>query len=327
MNVIVANQRSSVLSNLDIDIIKNVTGEYDADELVAMFKDFFYDKMILDITAIKNYRNIDIIQKIAIGLGENKLILVLSDDVCESVFLSDLVSIGVYNFTNNVNAIKNLIAKPNEYKDVAKLQQLNSGSVASKNNTTGGIKILGIRNITEHAGATTLLYMLKRELVDMFGPNIYGIEIGKKDFPVFNDKNLISVSEMDVESKLRDIYTAKIILIDLNDYKDESICDEVIYLIEPSSIKLNKLIKNNRKIFEQLLGKKIILNKSLLTNKDVTEFEYESNSKVFYNLPPLDERKKNMVLNDFLSRLGIGDATAAKKSDSKNIFGLFRRQM
>jgi len=49
------------------------------------------------------------------------------------------------------------------------------------------------------------------------------------------------------------------------------------------------------------------------------------NSKVFYNIPPLDERKKNAVLSDFLSRIGIGDATAAKKSESKNIFGLFRR--
>jgi len=325
LNVIVANQRSQVLSNLDIDVIKNVTGEYEADELVAMFKDFFYDKMILDITAVKNYRNIDVIQKLAIGLGENKLILVLPDDVCQSKFLSDLVSIGVYNFTNNINAIKGLISKPNEYKDVAKIQQLNGSSFGDGNNTTGGIKILGIRNVTEHAGATSLLYMLKRELVDMFGPNIYGLEIGKKDFPVFNDKNLVSVSEMDVESKLRDIYTAKMILIDLNDYKDESICDEVIYLIEPSSIKLNKLIKSDRRVFEKLLGKKLVLNKSLLTNKDVTEFEYESNSKVFYNIPPLDERKKNAVLSDFLSRIGIGDATAAKKSESKNIFGLFRR--
>jgi len=327
LNVIVANQRSQVLSNLDIDVIKNVTGEYEADELVAMFKDFFYDKMILDITAVKNYRNIDVIQKLAIGLGENKLILVLPDDVCQSKFLSDLVSIGVYNFTNNINAIKGLISKPNEYKDVAKIQQLNGSSFGDGNNTTGGIKILGIRNVTEHAGATSLLYMLKRELVDMFGPNIYGLEIGKKDFPVFNDKNLVSVSEMDVESKLRDIYTAKMILIDLNDYKDESICDEVIYLIEPSSIKLNKLIKSDRRVFEKLLGKKLVLNKSLLTNKDVTEFEYESNSKVFYNIPPLDERKKNAVLSDFLSRIGIGDATAAKKSESKNIFGLFRRWM
>ena len=120
--------------------------------------------------------NIDVIQKLAIGLGENKLILVLPDDVCQSKFLSDLVSIGVYNFTNNINAIKGLISKPNEYKDVAKIQQLNGSSFGDGNNTTGGIKILGIRNVTEHAGATSLLYMLKRELVDMFGPNIYGLE-------------------------------------------------------------------------------------------------------------------------------------------------------
>ena len=82
MNVIVANEKSSILSNLDIDVIKSVTGEYEADELVAMFKDFFYDKMILDVTSIKNFRNLETIQKLAIGLGESKLILVLTDDVC-----------------------------------------------------------------------------------------------------------------------------------------------------------------------------------------------------------------------------------------------------
>lgn len=325
MNVIVANEKSSILSNLDIDVIKSITGEYNSDELVTMFKDFFYDKMILDITAIKDYINIDVIKKLSIGLGENKLILFLPDEVCQTKYLSDLVSIGIYNFTNNINAIKNLIAKPNEYKDVAKIQQLNSSSIVANNKTTNGIKILGIKNITEHAGATSLLYMLKRELVDMFGSNVYGLEIGKKDFLVFNDKNLVSANEMEVESKIRDLYTAKILLIDLNEYKDESICDEVIYLIEPSPIKLNKLVRNNRRIFEKLSGKKIVLNKSLLNNKDVTEFESESNSKVFYNLPPLNERKKNQVLIDFLSRLGIGDETAAKKSDGKNIFGLFKR--
>ncbi len=326
MNVIVANEKSSVLSNLDIDVIKSVTGEYEADELVAMFKDFFYDKMILDVTSIKNFRNLETIQKLAIGLGESKLILVLTDDVCSSAnYLSSIISMGIYNFTNNVNAIKQLIERPNSYKDVAKIQQLSTLSTEVSNRVnSSGIKVLGIKNITDHAGATTLIYMLKKELSTIYGELVYAVEINKNDFFSFNEKNMISTNDREVEMKIREIANAKIILIDLNDNNDESFCDDVLYLIEPSSIMLNKLIRKNRKIFDKLNGKKIILNKSLLNNKDITEFEYEANSKVFFNLPPLDERKKNAILTDLLSRIGIGNGTAAKKEDSNKIFGLFK---
>ena len=55
MNVIVANEQQEQLSNLDIDIIKNITGVYDVSEIVEMFKNFFYSKMILDVTALKDY--------------------------------------------------------------------------------------------------------------------------------------------------------------------------------------------------------------------------------------------------------------------------------
>ena len=326
MNVIVANQKSNELSNLDIDVIKNVTGQYEADELVTMFKDFFFEKMIIDVTSIKNYENIQNIQKLAIGLGEVKLILVLPDEVCTSAnYLSNIISIGIYNFTNNINAIKQLLIKPNSYKDVAKIQQLSTFSTEINNKTNfSGIKILGIKNITEHAGATTLIYMLKKELTNVYGNSVYGLEINKNDFFVFNDKNFISISDRGINQKLSELATAKAILVDLNEYKDDSFCDDVIYLIEPTSIKLNKLIRKDRKIFEKLEGKKIVLNKSLLNNKDITEFEYESNSKIYFNFPPLDERKQNPILLDFLSRVGIINDTASKKEDGSKIFGLFR---
>ena len=74
---------------------------------------------------------------------------------------------------------------------------------------------------------------------------------------------------------------------------------------------------------EKLKDKKIILNKSCLSNKDVTEFEYEANVKVFYNIPALDDHVNNNVLEDFLSRLSIFDATAARKEDGNKIFGIF----
>ena len=41
MNVIIANERQNELSNLDIDIIKSMTGCFDAQEIVSIFKNFF----------------------------------------------------------------------------------------------------------------------------------------------------------------------------------------------------------------------------------------------------------------------------------------------
>lgn len=40
-------------------------------------------------------------------------------------------------------------------------------------------------------------------------------------------------------------------------------------------------------------------------------------------MPPLDERKRNAILGDFLSKLGI--TTNSGKNNSTKIFGLFRR--
>jgi hypothetical protein len=64
MNVIVANQQQNELANLDIDIIKSLTGSYNSSEIVEMFKSFFYSKMILDVTAINNYDQIEAMKNI-----------------------------------------------------------------------------------------------------------------------------------------------------------------------------------------------------------------------------------------------------------------------
>ncbi len=326
MNVIVANKRKDSLSNLDIEVIKNIVGEFDSDELVAMFKDFFFDRMILDVTSVKNYRDITNIQKLAVELGEDKLILVLPDEVCSSSnYLSNIISMGIYNFTNNVNAIKQLLERPNTYKDVAKIQQLNNMSIEISNRVNKGNKVIGIRNLTDHAGATTLTYILKKELTTIYGNVVYAIEVNKRDFLYFNDKNMFSVSEADLAKKLAELNKPVAVIVDLNDCKIDSMCDEVLYLLEPSSIMLNKLIRREKRVFERLKDKKIILNKSLLSNKEVSELEYEANAKMFYNIPPLDERKKNSSIQELLFRLGLVDNTASRKEEGNKIFGLFSR--
>ena len=59
MNVIVGNQQQVVLDRLDIDIIKRVHGCYEVSELIDMFRTFYFNKMVLDVTAMKKYNDID----------------------------------------------------------------------------------------------------------------------------------------------------------------------------------------------------------------------------------------------------------------------------
>ena len=54
MNVIVSNLNGDKFDNLNVDIIKSISGEFTVDEIVQTFSNFFFNKMFLDITAIQN---------------------------------------------------------------------------------------------------------------------------------------------------------------------------------------------------------------------------------------------------------------------------------
>ena len=326
MNVIVANEAKSMLSTLDIDVIKSVDGVHTADEIVEMFKNFFYARMILDITAIKDYNDIINIQKISIGLDADKIILLLPNNEAStsSSYLSKIISMGIYNFTTTVDGVKYFLDHPNTYKDVAHIQQLNDLSTTINEKVVAGSRIIGIKNVTDHAGSTTLIYMLKKELEQSYGMSVVAIEVNRHDFSYFNSSNMISIDDEHLMTEIVKHNDVAIILVDLNDSSNEGACSDVLYLIEPSSIKLNKLMRRNRRVFEELRGRKIILNKSLLSNSDIMDFEYEGKTKVFYNIPPLNDRVKNPVLSDFLSKIGLINKTSEKESGGK-IFGLFKR--
>lgn len=213
---------------------------------------------------------------------------------------------------------------------MANIQSAEDTGAAAIENTpvkpsSTGHTIIGVSNVTHSAGASTLIYMLAKELSVVYGKeNVIAIEVDKTDFSYFNDKGMISAKSNDLKNVLDKFSNCSMILVDLNDVKDTSFCDEVIYLIEPSTIKLNKLVRNRRDIFTKISGKKIVLNQSLLLNNDVFDFEREAGIKVFYNLPPLDERKRNAIIGDFLSKLGLMNNSSPKNGSTK-IFGLFRR--
>ncbi len=341
MNVIVSNKFQSQLNALQIDVIKSVNGEFSPEEITEMFANFFYNKMILDVTAIHGYGNTANIQKLAMGIDMSKVILVLddSDMTSSNSYLSQLISMGIYNFTRNIDNIPFLIDNPNTYKDVAQYQQIKTvaNEITKKHETakfnieqdaiSGGFTtIIGIKNITDHAGSTTLIYMIKKQLQSNY--NVLAIEIDKNDFQYFNDPDLVSVTSKEYENKIRSANTYDIILVDLNNSNNEDSCSDVLYLLEPTTIKLNKMIRRNRGIFNTLKGKKIILNKSLLDNKDIMDFEYESKSQIFYNIPPLDDKKdKHRVLDDMLSHLGfLRQKQNGLGNEKTKILGIFKNK-
>ena len=328
MNVIITNKYQSMLDSLNIDVIKRLNGQFDVDDIINQFQNFFFQRMILDITALKNYKDIKTLQKLSISM--DKIIILLDDTVegSSDEFLSKLISMGIYNFTKNIDGIMYLYNNPNSYRDVAHIQQLDTTSteqvVVEKFDTTvTGTRIIGIKNVTKQTGATTLTYMMKKQLEQHY--SVVALEVNRDDFKYFHDKRMYSTTNSEIGNMIAKYNDKDVILIDVNDSTQAlDLCHEVLYLVEPSVIKLNRLMLARPKTFKELKGKKIILNQSLLNPKDVLDFEYESGAKVFYNMPPLDEREKSIhALNVFLYKIGFTKQQSLEQDKKFSLLGLF----
>lgn len=359
MNVVISNKQRDALANLDIEVIKKLDGEYSIDEIIEIFQNFFFNRMIIDITALKNYEDIKTIQRLSISFDMNKVILLLdsASDRTTPEYLSKLISMGIYNFTTDVGGIIYLYNNPNSYRDVAQYHRLdnlimdeqekvdnsnltddfseNNESVDNalvnpaivdtyddSRNTNKEVKgksfkyvsnvedssnkkhIVGLKSVTPGAGSTTLIYLMKKHLEKYY--NVLAMEVEKRDFIYFRDNSMISVSNSNVDDTLKMNNDKNIILVDLNGSPTaEKFCTDVLYLIEPSIIKINRLLAIKPKILNELQNKKVILVPSLLSNKDVKDFEYESRLKIFYNLPPVDDHAKSEEINKLLAKMGF----------------------
>ena len=325
MDTVISNKYSSVLNELDIEVSKKLEGEYTVDEIISQFKNFFFNKMFLDITAIKDYKDLTNLQKLSMSIDMDKVILLLDkdDNISDSEpFLAKLVNMGIYNFTKDQNSLMYLYTNPNVYRDVAYLQKIDS-SEDNKNNTTNDSshsvpnrRIIGIKNITDSAGATSLIYMLKKVLSNYY--SVMALEVDKRDFTYFKDKDTLTVKDDEINNIISKYNSIDIFLLDLNKSNKEYLCTDVLYLIEPSILKLNKLAVINPKIINDIKGKKVVLNKSLLSESEIADFEVETRIKVYYNIPPLNDKKDNSdVLSPLLEKLGYikkSEETEKKKS-------------
>lgn len=323
MDTVISNKYSSVLNELDIEVSKKLEGEYTVDEIISQFKNFFFNKMFLDITAIKDYKDLTNLQKLSMSIDMDKVILLLDkdDNISDSEpFLAKLVNMGIYNFTKDQNNLMYLYTNPNVYRDVAYLQKIDTGE---NNNTTtdsshsvSNKRIIGIKNITDSAGATSLIYMLKKVLSSYY--SVMALEVDKRDLTYFKDKDTLTVKDDEINNIISKYNSIDIFLLDLNKSNKEYLCTDVLYLVEPSILKLNKLAIINPKIINDIKGKKVVLNKSLLSESEIADFEVETRIKVYYNIPPLNDKKDNSdILSPLLEKLGYikkSEETEKKKS-------------
>ena len=323
MDTVISNKYSSVLNELDIEVSKKLEGEYTVDEIISQFKNFFFNKMFLDITAIKDYKDLTNLQKLSMSIDMDKVILLLDkdDSISDSEpFLAKLVNMGIYNFTKDQNNLMYLYTNPNVYRDVAYLQKIDTGE---NNNTTtdsshsvSNKRIIGIKNITDSAGATSLIYMLKKVLSSYY--SVMALEVDKRDLTYFKDKDTLTVKDDEINNIISKYNSIDIFLLDLNKSNKDYLCSDVLYLVEPSILKLNKLAIINPKIINDIKGKKVVLNKSLLSESEIADFEVETRIKVYYNIPPLNDKKDNSdILSPLLEKLGYikkSEETEKKKS-------------
>ena len=295
MNVVIVNQNQNIVDELRIDTLKRLTGTFDVNDLFREISTLNYDKVILDITALKKITDINTFKSLTSFIKNDNLILVIGNLNVSREYIQALIELGIYNFAYNSNHIASLYDYPNTYED----------AIVLINDEKNKPRIIGIKNITKHAGATTLTYMLKKYIKKT--RTVVAIEIDRLDFNFLYDKELISIPENKLEITVEKYYNNSIILIDLNESeKALSMCDDVLYLVEPTTIKINQLMMVNPTVFQNIKDKKVILNKSNLDNSELREFESESHLKIFYNLPSINERKKNnQYLNDLILKLNL----------------------
>ena len=316
MNLVIVNENTRVVNSLTIDIIKVLSGVYDVNSVEKELVNFYFNKVIIDITAIKNYFSSFDLFEFLNYFGKDKVILLLNDSAyCNSKeFLTQLINNGYYNFTSNSQGVSFLVNRSNTYEDVKKYIQtttftseLNS-SISSNNSSTkvNNIKIIGIKNLSEGAGSTTLMQQMVKQLA--FNYKVKGIELNGFDAMYFRNPDIIFCNDYtEAETKIQGLKGIDAIIIDLNEFEDKNnICTDIIYLLEPGIIRISKFIKNINKYKDKLNDMKIVLNRSALKDEEINYFEKETDLKVYYNLNNFDDKKDRLLsIDKLLIKLGF----------------------
>lgn len=295
MNIVIENSNSDIIESLNIATLKKLTGVFAVNDLFVQISPLQYEKVIFDITALQNSNDIMTLKSLISFIQPKNLILVIGSVSLPKEFLTNIINIGIYNIAYTSDHIVELYSSPNSFEDAIVLVSGESKKV----------RIIGFKNITKHAGATTLIYVLKKYLEK--SKKIAAFEVDKMDFTYFYDKELVTVTENNLEMYLDKSKNYDIIFIDVNSsQKALGLCNEVIYLIEPTTIKINQAMMVDPTMFSKLKSEKVILNMSPLNHAETKEFEAESHLKIFYSLPIINERnRKSEFIKELIDKLKL----------------------
>mgnify|MGYP003521399192 CR=1 FL=1 len=76
---------------------------------------------------------------------------------------------------------------------------------------------------------------------------------------------------------------------------------------------------------EQIKGKKVVLNKSLLDQNNVRKFESEAKCAIFHNIPPLDDKMdRHRILDELLNKLGFDKNRPTDNGRAAKLFGIVK---
>lgn len=332
MNIIVTNKYRDLIYGTNIEILKELNGVYKVSQIANSFNSIFYKKIIIDATALENFPKENVLKELSKTFDMDKLILFLPpDNPPPKRFLSFLVSLNIYNFTDNPRGLVELIQKSNTLDNVKEYKiEENSNNNININvqdnseddiySSTGRV-VLGVFDIQKGFNSTKLIYMIKKEL-ESLGKSVLSIEVDKRNFLFYRDKDMESITSNKINEFLGKGLNYDVVLIDSNNNL-ESFTSDIIYLLDPSLFEVNKVLFTDRLLFQNLKGKKIIFVNSMLSSQDVEQFAREANISVYYNLPPLNDRKNNKELVKLLSKLGIIQENT-EKSNKKGLFDFFK---
>jgi uncharacterized protein YkvS len=120
MNIVLKNKNHKVIEELEIDILQTIMGEQSIEEVQDKLNNIYYNKIIIDITCIKNYRDSETSINFLRGFDPLKIIILITpgEFTNYNVLLGKLVENGYYNFTKDAEGINKLLANPNSYDDV-----------------------------------------------------------------------------------------------------------------------------------------------------------------------------------------------------------------
>ena len=310
MYIIIKNENSRIINNLTVNVSKTLVGDFTREDLDRELNLINYDKAIVDITSIRNYYDDNYLYKfLEFFRSPSDVILLLNDGFVANSkhFLSKLISNGYYNFATTDSAVNRLLERNNTIDDVKeymdgndflKTDSIVSGIDKNKKFETDKL-IIGIENGFPHSGATTLMYMLVKEIGK--SKKVKGIEMINNDSLFFRDDRIISCeSRIQFETIVKTLNDIDVYIVDLNGSDVREICNKVIYLIEPGTTKINKVVKGDREIYEMLKNSNVVLNRSNIKDEEMKTFEYETKFKVVGNVPNLNERLDS---NDSLTKL------------------------